>query len=107
MIHPYIADVTNIHTTTEDGTCNDANDYIVINKNTDCPSDAIKISNLESNPQASFGQKCCLKVTGYSTGFWNSRYVGSSSKCSKARLRIIRFNQFVDFITSSQFGVLP
>lgn len=103
-----IAEVTNSEVT-DLNTCHDARDYIVDNKERDCPSDAYifrSSKNYRGDPKESLGFKSCLAVTGFSNEFWNERYSSSAYSCRLARSRISNYNFYYEAVANDQYGVL-
>ena len=72
----YINDVTN-NDKSDDTTCDNANDYLMLDFPNGCPTDSVKIKankNFTGDPRILIGEKCCLSLTGFSDSFWNRRY---------------------------------
>ena len=95
-------------TNSDDLSCDNARDFIVLNR-ADCPSDANWIrpnKNFSGDTKILMGQKCCLLLTGFDDSFWNSRYNSPSNSCRKARLRILNFNFFIYAVVNPTYGFL-
>lgn len=103
-----ISKVTNRDVGGFDVACDGAQDYLVLDKSTECPSGSASIkSGQEEDPKLLFGEKCCLQITGFSNTFWNERYSSQTNACRNARLWISEANGFFDALTSKTYGVLP
>lgn len=103
----YIKEVVNMDES--DGLiCNEAKDFIVYNKN-QCPQDATVLTyddTTKANPKLNLGKRSCLKLTGFTSDFWNTRYDGFGSACNKARNRINNFNFFIEMINDPTIGIM-